>query len=101
MLFQTWLDLLLVKQRSNRQGRRPGTKPRDKPNGLSLFSIPTRDIHTANVVELRLRAPAGSNRSAHPVSWRYFLPIRQLTVMVELRGIEPRTFWMQTRRSPS
>jgi hypothetical protein len=48
MLFQTWLDLLLVKQLPNRKGRRPGTKPRDKPVGLSLYSIPTHDMLSLN-----------------------------------------------------
>ena len=73
MLFQTWLDLLLVKQLPNRKGRRPGTKPRDKPAGLSLYSIPTHDMLSLSqsfqatlqkMVELRRRVPAGSNRSA-------------------------------------
>ena len=43
MHFQTWLDLLLVKQLSWREARRLSTKPRDKLSSLSLNSIPTRD----------------------------------------------------------
>ena len=62
MLFQTWLDLLLVKQLSWREARRLSTKPRDKPAGLSLNSNPTRDTNFDQTV--RMNGGATRDRTA-------------------------------------
>ena len=43
LAFQTWLDLLLVKQLNQCKIGRLSAKLRDKPKGLSLHSVSTRD----------------------------------------------------------
>jgi hypothetical protein len=103
MHFQTWLDLLLVKQLSWREARRLSTKPRDKLNSLSLNSIPTRDGDTSKTrsdCASEWWSYAGSNRGP-PGCKPGALPAElQPHIVLALKYIsEPKCFWSRRRHT--